>query len=172
MSSSVTSSVKRSNSFFLLVESFQGACQHRRKVNQHKRCQRFLHWSCGEGGYLFLAGQDQRPIIQPVFLRPGPTLKSAFETVWCNVPSPPSLPQFIEPCRSDRWTAADMKLYLTHYTNSAHILDTFKWVNVLLFCKAYQVEPGTHPAWLINSQRGRPMLKTHGFVESLERTNQ
>ncbi|KAF6717383.1 Acidic fibroblast growth factor intracellular-binding protein [Oryzias melastigma] len=34
--------------------------------------------------------------------------------------------KFIEPCRSDRWTAADMKLYLTHYTNSAHILDTFK----------------------------------------------
>uniref|UniRef100_A0A673ALD7 Fibroblast growth factor (acidic) intracellular binding protein a n=1 Tax=Sphaeramia orbicularis TaxID=375764 RepID=A0A673ALD7_9TELE len=34
--------------------------------------------------------------------------------------------KFIEPCRSDRWTAADMRLYLTHYTNSAHILDTFK----------------------------------------------
>ncbi|MEQ2226910.1 hypothetical protein ILYODFUR_032263, partial [Ilyodon furcidens] len=34
--------------------------------------------------------------------------------------------KFIEPCRSDRWTAADIKLYLTHYTNSAHILDTFK----------------------------------------------
>uniref|UniRef100_A0A3P8UYM1 Fibroblast growth factor (acidic) intracellular binding protein a n=1 Tax=Cynoglossus semilaevis TaxID=244447 RepID=A0A3P8UYM1_CYNSE len=33
---------------------------------------------------------------------------------------------FIEPCRSDRWTTADMRLYLTHYTNSAHILDTFK----------------------------------------------
>uniref|UniRef100_A0A8C7XRE1 Fibroblast growth factor (acidic) intracellular binding protein a n=1 Tax=Oryzias sinensis TaxID=183150 RepID=A0A8C7XRE1_9TELE len=35
--------------------------------------------------------------------------------------------KFIEPCRSDHWTAADMKLYLTHYTNSAHILDTFKY---------------------------------------------
>uniref|UniRef100_A0A8C9TNL0 Fibroblast growth factor (acidic) intracellular binding protein a n=1 Tax=Scleropages formosus TaxID=113540 RepID=A0A8C9TNL0_SCLFO len=34
--------------------------------------------------------------------------------------------KFIEPCRSDRWTAADMKLFLIHYTNSAHILDTFK----------------------------------------------
>uniref|UniRef100_A0A8C9YVL4 Fibroblast growth factor (acidic) intracellular binding protein a n=1 Tax=Sander lucioperca TaxID=283035 RepID=A0A8C9YVL4_SANLU len=34
--------------------------------------------------------------------------------------------KFIEPCRSDRWTAADMRLYLTHYNNSAHILDTFK----------------------------------------------
>uniref|UniRef100_A0A8C7HTF9 Fibroblast growth factor (acidic) intracellular binding protein a n=1 Tax=Oncorhynchus kisutch TaxID=8019 RepID=A0A8C7HTF9_ONCKI len=30
------------------------------------------------------------------------------------------------PCRSDKWTAGDMRLYLTHYTNSAHILDTFK----------------------------------------------
>ncbi|KAK1904367.1 Acidic fibroblast growth factor intracellular-binding protein B [Dissostichus eleginoides] len=34
--------------------------------------------------------------------------------------------KFIEPCRSDRWTAADVRLYLTHYNNSAHILDTFK----------------------------------------------
>uniref|UniRef100_A0A673Z125 Fibroblast growth factor (acidic) intracellular binding protein a n=1 Tax=Salmo trutta TaxID=8032 RepID=A0A673Z125_SALTR len=34
--------------------------------------------------------------------------------------------KFIEPCRSDKWTAGDMRLYLTHYTNSAHILDTFK----------------------------------------------
>ncbi|XP_043982064.1 fibroblast growth factor (acidic) intracellular binding protein a isoform X1 [Gambusia affinis] len=34
--------------------------------------------------------------------------------------------KFIEPCRSDRWTPADIKLYLTHYTNSAHILDSFK----------------------------------------------
>ncbi|XP_056295242.1 fibroblast growth factor (acidic) intracellular binding protein a isoform X1 [Pseudoliparis swirei] len=34
--------------------------------------------------------------------------------------------KFIEPCRSDRWTAADIRLYLTHYNNSAHILDTFK----------------------------------------------
>uniref|UniRef100_A0AAY5KHX3 Fibroblast growth factor (acidic) intracellular binding protein a n=1 Tax=Esox lucius TaxID=8010 RepID=A0AAY5KHX3_ESOLU len=37
-----------------------------------------------------------------------------------------SLFQFIEPCRSDKWTAGDMRLFLTHYTNSAHILDTFK----------------------------------------------
>lgn len=41
------------------------------------------------------------------------------------------LSQFIEPCRSDRWTAADMRLYLTHYTNCAHTLDTFKWVHVI-----------------------------------------
>ncbi|KAG5851963.1 fibroblast growth factor (acidic) intracellular binding protein a isoform X1 [Anguilla anguilla] len=34
--------------------------------------------------------------------------------------------KFIEPCRSDKWTAADVKLFLTHYTNSAHILDAFK----------------------------------------------
>uniref|UniRef100_A0A6Q2Y0J6 Fibroblast growth factor (acidic) intracellular binding protein a n=1 Tax=Esox lucius TaxID=8010 RepID=A0A6Q2Y0J6_ESOLU len=34
--------------------------------------------------------------------------------------------KFIEPCRSDKWTAGDMRLFLTHYTNSAHILDTFK----------------------------------------------
>ncbi|KAM9511651.1 acidic fibroblast growth factor intracellular-binding protein B-like isoform 2-T2 [Salvelinus alpinus] len=33
--------------------------------------------------------------------------------------------KFIEPCRSDKWTAGDMRLYLTHYTNSAHVLDTF-----------------------------------------------
>ncbi|KAL4648886.1 acidic fibroblast growth factor intracellular-binding protein, partial [Arapaima gigas] len=32
----------------------------------------------------------------------------------------------IEPCKSDRWMFADMKLFLIHYTNSAHILDTFK----------------------------------------------
>lgn len=37
-------------------------------------------------------------------------------------------PQFIEPCRSDRWTTVDMALYLTHYSNSAHILDTFRSV--------------------------------------------
>ncbi|CAL8306127.1 unnamed protein product [Arctogadus glacialis] len=35
--------------------------------------------------------------------------------------------KFIEPCRSDRWASADMRLYLTHYTNSAHLLDTFKY---------------------------------------------
>ncbi|XP_038555470.1 fibroblast growth factor (acidic) intracellular binding protein a isoform X1 [Micropterus salmoides] len=40
--------------------------------------------------------------------------------------------KFIEPCRSDRWTAADMRLYLTHYTNSAHILDTFNLLSVCL----------------------------------------
>ncbi|TRY84412.1 hypothetical protein DNTS_035751 [Danionella cerebrum] len=34
--------------------------------------------------------------------------------------------KFIEPCRSDKWTSTDVNLYLTHYTNSAHILDTFK----------------------------------------------
>ncbi|XP_073676973.1 fibroblast growth factor (acidic) intracellular binding protein a isoform X1 [Garra rufa] len=34
--------------------------------------------------------------------------------------------KFIEPCRSDKWTSIDVNLYLTHYTNSAHILDTFK----------------------------------------------
>uniref|UniRef100_A0A673JTN6 Acidic fibroblast growth factor intracellular-binding protein B-like n=1 Tax=Sinocyclocheilus rhinocerous TaxID=307959 RepID=A0A673JTN6_9TELE len=35
--------------------------------------------------------------------------------------------KFIEPCRSDKWTSIDVNLYLTHYTNSAHILDTFKY---------------------------------------------
>uniref|UniRef100_A0AAY4D9I8 Acidic fibroblast growth factor intracellular-binding protein n=2 Tax=Denticeps clupeoides TaxID=299321 RepID=A0AAY4D9I8_9TELE len=34
--------------------------------------------------------------------------------------------KFIEPCRSDRWVTIDVNLYLTHYINSAHILDTFK----------------------------------------------
>ncbi|XP_055034994.1 fibroblast growth factor (acidic) intracellular binding protein a isoform X2 [Misgurnus anguillicaudatus] len=34
--------------------------------------------------------------------------------------------KFIEPCRSDKWTSTDTNLFLTHYTNSAHILDTFK----------------------------------------------
>uniref|UniRef100_A0A8C1TSB3 Fibroblast growth factor (acidic) intracellular binding protein a n=1 Tax=Cyprinus carpio TaxID=7962 RepID=A0A8C1TSB3_CYPCA len=34
--------------------------------------------------------------------------------------------KFIEPCRSDKLTSIDVNLYLTHYTNSAHILDTFK----------------------------------------------
>ncbi|XP_062380150.1 fibroblast growth factor (acidic) intracellular binding protein a [Sardina pilchardus] len=34
--------------------------------------------------------------------------------------------KFIEPCRSDRWTTVDMALYLTHYTNSAHMLDSFR----------------------------------------------
>ncbi|KAL7885827.1 hypothetical protein AOLI_G00061220 [Acnodon oligacanthus] len=38
--------------------------------------------------------------------------------------------KFIEPCKSDKWTATDVNLYLTHYTNSAHILDTFKHQNV------------------------------------------
>ncbi|KAJ8255047.1 hypothetical protein GJAV_G00200360 [Gymnothorax javanicus] len=38
--------------------------------------------------------------------------------------------KFIEPCRSDRWTAADVKLFLTHYSNSAHLLDTFKHQSV------------------------------------------
>uniref|UniRef100_A0A672Q673 Fibroblast growth factor (acidic) intracellular binding protein a n=2 Tax=Sinocyclocheilus grahami TaxID=75366 RepID=A0A672Q673_SINGR len=35
--------------------------------------------------------------------------------------------KFIEPCRSDKWTSIDVNLYLTHYTNSVHILDTFKY---------------------------------------------
>lgn len=39
---------------------------------------------------------------------------------------PCSCPQFIEPCRSEKWTSTDVNLYLTHYTNSAHILDSFK----------------------------------------------
>ncbi|XP_023650969.1 fibroblast growth factor (acidic) intracellular binding protein a isoform X2 [Paramormyrops kingsleyae] len=34
--------------------------------------------------------------------------------------------KFIEPCRSDRWTSADVRLFLTYYTNSARTLDTFR----------------------------------------------
>lgn len=88
------------------------------------------------------------------------------QTLWCNVSSSlPPLSQFIEPCRSDRWTAADMKLYLTHYTNSAHILDTFKWVYVLLFCQAYQVECSTSAASFIKSQGGDVLKYSQSFVE-------
>ncbi|XP_064827906.1 acidic fibroblast growth factor intracellular-binding protein B-like isoform X1 [Oncorhynchus masou masou] len=34
--------------------------------------------------------------------------------------------KFIEPCRYDRWTVAEITLFLTHYTNAAHCLGTFR----------------------------------------------
>lgn len=35
--------------------------------------------------------------------------------------------RFIEPCRSDRWSIGDLRLFLTHYTNAAHSLSTFRY---------------------------------------------
>ncbi|XP_067113484.1 acidic fibroblast growth factor intracellular-binding protein B-like [Osmerus mordax] len=35
--------------------------------------------------------------------------------------------KFIEPCRSDRWTVGELKLFLTHYTNAAQSLGTFRY---------------------------------------------
>ncbi|XP_063059201.1 acidic fibroblast growth factor intracellular-binding protein B-like [Engraulis encrasicolus] len=35
--------------------------------------------------------------------------------------------KFIEPCRSDRWSVGDLRLFLTHYTSSAHMLETFRF---------------------------------------------
>ncbi|KAI5106786.1 acidic fibroblast growth factor intracellular-binding protein [Silurus meridionalis] len=54
--------------------------------------------------------------------------------------------KFIEPCRSEKWTSTDVNLYLTHYTNSAHILDSFK-------CR-YAANDLKQP--LGRSKRGRP----------------
>lgn len=34
--------------------------------------------------------------------------------------------KIIEPCRYDRWTVAEITLFLTHYTNAAHCLGTFR----------------------------------------------
>ncbi|KAM6969996.1 acidic fibroblast growth factor intracellular-binding protein B [Aplochiton taeniatus] len=34
--------------------------------------------------------------------------------------------KFIEPCRSDRWTVGDLRLFLTHYTNAAHCIGAFR----------------------------------------------
>ncbi|XP_030637941.1 acidic fibroblast growth factor intracellular-binding protein B isoform X2 [Chanos chanos] len=34
--------------------------------------------------------------------------------------------KFIEPCRSERWTVGDLRLFLTHYISCAHTLDTFR----------------------------------------------
>lgn len=95
----------------------------------------------------------------------------------CDVTSPPLLPfllQFIEPCRSDRWTAADMRLYLTHYTNSAHILDTFKWVTALLFCQICQAERWHQPCQGNQFPRGWAKLKIQPWFwkDGFWRTNQ
>lgn len=35
--------------------------------------------------------------------------------------------KFIEPCRSDKWTAGDLTLFLTHYTSAANTLETFRY---------------------------------------------
>ncbi|XP_030424518.1 acidic fibroblast growth factor intracellular-binding protein isoform X1 [Gopherus evgoodei] len=34
--------------------------------------------------------------------------------------------KFIEPCKSDKWTLNDVRLFLTQYTTSAHTLDAFR----------------------------------------------
>ncbi|XP_062393249.1 acidic fibroblast growth factor intracellular-binding protein B-like isoform X2 [Sardina pilchardus] len=35
--------------------------------------------------------------------------------------------KFIEPCRSDKWSVGDLRLFLTHYSNTAHMLQTFRF---------------------------------------------
>uniref|UniRef100_W5KF70 Fibroblast growth factor (acidic) intracellular binding protein b n=2 Tax=Astyanax mexicanus TaxID=7994 RepID=W5KF70_ASTMX len=35
--------------------------------------------------------------------------------------------KFIEPCRSDKWTAGDLTLFLTHYTSTASTLETYRY---------------------------------------------
>uniref|UniRef100_A0A8D0GTM7 Uncharacterized protein n=1 Tax=Sphenodon punctatus TaxID=8508 RepID=A0A8D0GTM7_SPHPU len=38
-----------------------------------------------------------------------------------------SLPlQFVEPCKSDKWSVNDVRLFLTQYTACAHTLDAFR----------------------------------------------
>uniref|UniRef100_A0A673I908 Fibroblast growth factor (acidic) intracellular binding protein b n=1 Tax=Sinocyclocheilus rhinocerous TaxID=307959 RepID=A0A673I908_9TELE len=34
--------------------------------------------------------------------------------------------KFIEPCRSDKWTIGDLRLFLTHYSSSVHTLEAFR----------------------------------------------
>uniref|UniRef100_A0A8C2DBK3 Fibroblast growth factor (acidic) intracellular binding protein b n=1 Tax=Cyprinus carpio TaxID=7962 RepID=A0A8C2DBK3_CYPCA len=33
---------------------------------------------------------------------------------------------FIEPCRSDKWTIGDLRLFLKHYSSSVHMLEAFR----------------------------------------------
>lgn len=40
--------------------------------------------------------------------------------------------QFIEPCRSDKWTVGDLRLFLSHYSSSAHILEAFRFIKMHL----------------------------------------
>nr|XP_014345195.1 PREDICTED: acidic fibroblast growth factor intracellular-binding protein [Latimeria chalumnae] len=41
--------------------------------------------------------------------------------------------QFIEPCKSEKWTINDVRLFLTQYTNSARALDAFRYVRAMAF---------------------------------------
>lgn len=34
--------------------------------------------------------------------------------------------KFIEPCRSDKWTIGDLRLFLKHYSSSVHMLEAFR----------------------------------------------
>ncbi|XP_043076967.1 acidic fibroblast growth factor intracellular-binding protein B isoform X2 [Puntigrus tetrazona] len=34
--------------------------------------------------------------------------------------------KFIEPCRSDKWTIGDLRLFLTHYSTTVHTLEAFR----------------------------------------------
>ncbi|XP_016376926.1 acidic fibroblast growth factor intracellular-binding protein B-like [Sinocyclocheilus rhinocerous] len=34
--------------------------------------------------------------------------------------------KFIEPCRSDKWTIGDLRLFLKHYSSSVHTLEAFR----------------------------------------------
>ncbi|XP_028839874.1 acidic fibroblast growth factor intracellular-binding protein B [Denticeps clupeoides] len=38
--------------------------------------------------------------------------------------------KFVEPCRSDRWAIGDVRLFLTHYTSTAHSLDSFRYQQI------------------------------------------
>uniref|UniRef100_H3B071 FGF1 intracellular binding protein n=1 Tax=Latimeria chalumnae TaxID=7897 RepID=H3B071_LATCH len=40
--------------------------------------------------------------------------------------------QFIEPCKSEKWTINDVRLFLTQYTNSARALDAFRYHYICL----------------------------------------
>ncbi|XP_041948565.1 acidic fibroblast growth factor intracellular-binding protein B-like isoform X1 [Alosa sapidissima] len=35
--------------------------------------------------------------------------------------------KFIEPCRSDKWSVGDLRLFLSHYSSTAHMLETFRF---------------------------------------------
>ncbi|XP_021446854.1 acidic fibroblast growth factor intracellular-binding protein B isoform X3 [Oncorhynchus mykiss] len=56
--------------------------------------------------------------------------------------------KFIEPCRYDRWTVAEITLFLTHYTNAAHCLGTFRhqmiWDRYMGVIKSSQCSPLLH----------------------------
>lgn len=152
---SVTCRMKWKRSFWRKVlflfptESFQRPCQHRCQVNQHKRCQRFLHWSCGEGVCFYFYGSF------------GQFFWGQF--LWdCDVTSPPlPSPPLFSPSLLSRvartdglqrtWNSTSLTTptRLTYSTHSSELM-------CFLFWAAYQAETGTNPALVIASQRGAP----------------